>query len=535
MTESVDNSLCRGRVISLQSIAIAALQIVNCKSAIDNLQERAVRADVIRAAWLSLLAVAMSLSATAAFGQAAWEFSPYQVKVWLALEDRPELGGNFPQRIGELLLGRAEVVFGGAWQIESSPAPLAIATDFLARPDELTPDSMNAAADKVLDNDKIFLVAVMFAGDNYRIAVREVDGRTRQTGPAIARTAGQREAIGLAAWDAILDSFTPLAKVETVTEKQVQLRVRAGGLLVDPASPALIQPGHVLKPVLRRNDKNGQPMKNGIQPLDWTLLTVNDRTDALLDCTLHSGFRAPIPARGSARLDRLAFLAKPRYGSTRIILTARNDPERRLTGYEVFVKGQGKDETFLLGSTDWHGAVEIERSDVPFRMLYVRNGDQLLARLPLAPGFERELVAKTMEDDSRLQAEGFVIALHGRTVDLVAQREILVTQFRSHVLKKNLDQAREVLERFRTLDTRETLVQDLNSQLLEVTSSDPLTQKRIDKLFSDARKMLQNKFLDPELINVLQRELNAAPGAPATTPATTPAPPTTPATASSGS
>ncbi len=465
----------------------------------------------IRNSLAAALLVTLLIWPAAAFGQAAWEFSPYQVKVWLALEDRPELGGGFPERIDELLLGRAEVVFGGAWQIESSPAPLAIATDFLARPREVTPDDVNAAADKVLENDKIFLVAVTFAEGNYRITVREVDGRTRQTGPVIERAAGQREAIGLAAWDAILDSFTPLAKVESVLDKQVQLRVRAGGLLIDPASPALIQPGHVLKPVLRRNDKSGQPMKNGIQPLDWTLLTVNDRTNALLDCTLHSGFRAPIPARGSARLDRLAFLAKPRYGSTRIVLTARSDPERRLTGYEVFVKGQEKDETYLLGSTDWQGAVEIARSDVPFRMLYVRNGNQLLARLPLAPGFERELVAKTMEDDSRLQAEGFVLALHGRTVDLVAQREILITQFRSLMQKQNYVEARKLLEQFRTLDTRETLVQDLNAQQVAVTSGDRLTQQRIDMLFSDARKMLQNKFLDPEMINVLQRELNAAP------------------------
>jgi hypothetical protein len=177
----------------------------------------------------------------------------------------------------------------------------------------------------------------------------------------------------------------------------------------------------------------------------------------------------------------------------------------------VFVKGQGENETYLLGVTDWQGTVEIGRSDVNFQMLYVRNGGQLLARLPTAPGFERELVAKTVEDDSRLQAEGFVLALQGRTMDLVAEREILVSQFRRRVKKGEHDVARALLERFRTLDTREDLVRDLDAQQQAVTSGDPLTQKRIDKLFGDARKMLQNKLLDPEMINVLQRELSTAP------------------------
>lgn len=459
----------------------------------------------------ALLAAALLLPAIRAHGQAAWEFSPYQVQVWLSLEDRPELRGAFEQRTKETLAGRAEVIFGALWRIETSATPRAVAADVLERPLTVTPEMLAEAIPEALTNDKLFLASVKFEGLEYRIAVREIDGRTRQAGPLIERVAGQREVIPLLVWDAIVESFAPLAKVETVDEKQVQLRIRAGGLVTDDASPALIHPAQVLKPVLRRNGKDGQPTKNGIQPLDWTLLTVGKRTGSLLDCELHSGYRAPLPIRGSSRLERLAFLAKPRYSSTRIVLTARTDPQQRLSGYEVFVKGQGENETFLLGVTDWRGSVEIQRTDSNFQLLYVRNGGQLLARLPTAPGFERELIAKTIEDDSRLQAEGFVRALQGRTMDLVAEREILIAQFRRHVKKGEYDVASKLLERFRKLDTRQDLVRDLDAQQQAVTSGDPLTQKRIDQLFGDARKMLQNKFLDPEMINVLQRELAAAP------------------------
>ena len=519
MSATANNSnacfaLQHGALAAPASSPFCTLHFAFCilQSAICNLQSAICnRRSVLRLLCFSLAALALLAAPKQALAQAAWEFSPYQVQVWLALEDRPELGGQFHQRVGGVLTGRAEVVFGSVWQLNAAAAPPAIAAPALQHLESVNAEAIAGAAPQALENDKLFVVAVRFGPAGYRLRVREIDGRTRQAGPVIERTCGQREAIGISAWDAIVESFTPLAKVESVLEKQVELRLRAGGLITDPASPALIQPGQVLKPVIRRNDKTGKPGKNGIQPLDWTLLTVTGRTDTLLASELHSGFRAPIPVRGSARTERLAFLAKPRYGSTRIVLSARIDPQRRLSGYEVFVKGQGTDETFLLGVTDWQGAVEIARSDVAFRMLYVRNGGQLLARLPLSPGFERELVAKTVEDDSRLQAEGFVLALHERTRDLVAQREILVAQFRARIKDKKFDEARSMLERLRTLDTRDDLVRDLDAQQQAVVSEDPLTRQRIDKLFGDARNMLQSKYLDPDLISVLQRELAAAP------------------------
>ena len=462
--------------------------------------------------WVALVACLSSLPlARSAHAQAAWEFSPYQVQVWLALEDRPELGPQFTRQVRDVVVDRAEVRMGAVWRLDAAVAPRAVAAQVLASPASVVADTILAADPKALENDKLYLVGVQFRSGEYLITAREIDGRTRQSGPVLERVAQQREAIPLVAWDLILDSFTPLTKIETVNDNAIETRLRAGGLITDPASPALIQPGQVLKPVIRRNGKDGQPGKNGIAALDWTVLTIESRTEALLKCTLHSGYRAPIPVRGSARTERLAYLARPRHGSTRIVLTARNDPQRRLSGYEVFVKGQGADETYLLGVTDWQGAVEIVRSDVPFRMLYVRNGGQLLARLPLAPGFERELVAKTIEDDSRLQAEGFVLALQGRTMDLVARREILIAQFRDRLAKGERAEAAELLEAFRTLDTREILVRELDSQQQQIISADTLTQKRIDKLFGDARKMLQNKYLDPEMVNVLQRELQSAP------------------------
>jgi hypothetical protein len=443
------------------------------------------------------------------WAQAAWEFSPYDVKVWFAAEPLPELGSGFQARLAATLKERAEAVFPAAWRLTATVVPPSIRPAMLTRLEAITAVEVKAAESQALAVDKIFLVAIRSEGNAYDVTVREVDGRTRQSGPPIRRAAPQRESIPLAAWDAIVDSFAPLVRIESVDPqtRQVGARLRAGGLILDPASPALIQPGDVLKPVIRRNDKNGEPAKNGIQAVEWTLLVVSERVESLLHCQLQSGYRMPIPVRGGTRTERLAYLAKTRYPSTRIVLTARSDETRRLSGYEVFVKGQGNDQTELLGVTDWQGAVELPRADVRFRLLYVRNGGQLLARLPVAPGFERELVAATVEDDSRLQAEGFVLALQGRTMDLVARREILALLIRSKIKEKKVEEARALLERFRKLETRADLIRDLDAQLDLVKSADPITQKRIDKLFGDARDMLQNKHLDPGIVNQLEREL----------------------------
>ena len=290
--------------------------------------------------------------------------------------------------------------------------------------------------------------------------------------------------------------------------------MRAGVLITDPGSPALIQPGDALRPFIRRNEKNGEPAKNGIQTIAWTVLSVESRHASLLDCTVSSGYRTPIPARANARMERLAVVARPRLPETRVVLQSRGTDPHPLTGYEVFVKGVDDKPTQLLGVTDWRGSIEVPRGDVLVRTLYVKNGNQLLARLPLVPGDEREMVATTIEDDYRLQTEGFVMALQGRVTDLVARREILAARIRKRITEGKLDDALQLLEDYRGLQSRDELIKDLDSQQGDVAANDAaldkLTRIRINQLLGEARTLLQNKYLDPETKNVLAKELEKA-------------------------
>ena len=491
---------------------------------------------------LSLLLLGLWLAVphtTPAWGQAAWEFSPYQVQVWIAQDDAPELAAITGPRLDQFLADRAETVFGAVWKLELAPAPALLATEILGRienisieqvraiskPPKLAKEDKEAKAAKdavqakdtvpakdVLRGDKLYCVALAAETGRIHIRVRELDCRARTWGPVLERWTAQPAAAPWEVWDAIVDSFTPIVKIETVEMKQIGARLRAGGLIVDPASPALIQPGMVLRPIIRRNERHGEPLKGGVQAISWTLLEVQSRSDAVLICELYSCYRAPIPTKSGPRTDRLAILAKPRHASTRVSIRSRAAKSDWLSGYEIYSKGKEPEPNQLLGVTDWRGSIEIPRGDQNLRVLLVRNGAQLLARLPLAPGFEAEAVATTIEDDTRLEAEGFITALQGRILDLEARREILKSRIRAKIRDNNLAEAQTLLAEFRSLEGRAEIRRDMDRELSEISKlkvGEKITTARINVLFVDAGKLL-GKFLDPDLTSILTKELDDA-------------------------
>jgi hypothetical protein len=480
--------------------------------------------------WLGLVTLASEVR-----GQAAWEYSPYQVRIWVALQATPQLSPEILPPLGAALASRSEAVLGALWSVELQAAPESLRHELLQQMDSMKAEQLTAADKKSLDVDKVYLVGISLSPEGYDVAVREIDGRSRQLGPVSRRRVASQDEFATAIWDLVLGSFTPLSRIERVTDDQIVARVRAGGLIVDPASPGLIDQGMVLRPVVRRNDRSGQPAKvGGISPLPWTLLRVDQRADALLNCKLFSGYRGVLPTRGGSRLERLALVVKQRYPSTRLVLESRGDASKRLAGYSIYsmspeAKATAPAETpqpmgepaaeqpgdqpptpELLGSTDSFGAIDLPRSGLT--MLYVKNGRQLLARLPILPGQADELTAQMSDDEGRLQAEGFVLALQSRALDLVARREILAARIRARLKDKKFDEAQALLEDFRRLETRQDLTRALDEAQQSLPPSDRLTKSRIDKLIADARGLLANKQLSDELINQLTRELAAAKG-----------------------
>jgi hypothetical protein len=458
----------------------------------------------------SVLLVVIAIPAIAR-GQAAWEYTPYQARVWLALQPTPQLPGSLIATTGESISSRATSVWKGVLQIDLTAPPSALRLELPRNLDSISAEAIAAVASRAdLDLDKLFLAFVRYRDGAIDVSLRELDCRSRQIGPIVERSCAGVGELPTAVWDAIADSFTPLARIEQVEDHAMQLRLRAGGMITDPTSPAVVEPGMVLRPVVRRNDRSGQPAKGGIQPIDWTFLTVDERAGAVLACTLSSGYRTSVPPRGGVRLERLALLVRPRHEATRLVLRSRSEPTKPLVGYEIH-RGAGSDEqSQILGLTDASGSIVLPLGDAELETLVVRNGRQLLARLPLIPGQQDTMTARIVDDDGRLIAEGLIGALNSRVLDLVARREILASQVRARTKEGKLADARRLLDDFRRLESRTDLSRDLDRYRRQATSTDKLTQSRIDRLFVDAQRMLRSKPLSDELLADLTREVSAA-------------------------
>jgi hypothetical protein len=453
------------------------------------------------------LVILLNCLTSAAWAQAAWEYSPYMVRVWMSVPVSPQLSAPMLNEIVARVESRAEAVVGAPWSATIEPMPLAI-RDRLWGTLEITAEQLKADAPEALTADKVMLVAIEPGSLGWDIAAREFDCRTRQTGPLIRRPAGCTHEIPFAVWDALREAFVPIAKIESVDGTTVVARLRAGGLVTKSGSPVLVHQDQALQPVVRRNDRGGEPAaKTGIQALAWTLLAVESRDESLLMCKLHSGYRGSLTARATPRTERFALLIKPQFDATTLALRSRTGDGRPLSGYEIYTKRPDAEDVVHLGTSDWRGQIDLPRGQAELTLILIRNGTQLLARLPIVPGQEQRLVADLMDDDGRLQAEGAVAALYSRALDLVARREILASRFRARLKENKLDEAQKLLEEFRRLESRSDLGRALDEMMRSTEANDRLTQQRINKLFVDARKLLTVKGLADDTINVLASEL----------------------------
>ncbi len=230
---------------------------------------------------------------------------------------------------------------------------------------------------------------------------------------------------------------------------------------------------------------------------------------------------------------------KPEFASTRLELRARvpaGSGNRTtvgppLAGCEIHAKYPGEENTELVGLTDYSGGIDLLPTEKPLRLFYIKNGGQLLARLPLVVGQQTAITANVMDDDPRLRAEAYIKSLQSRVIDLVARREILAVRIRSKINKGEIEEARQLVSEFRSLTTSVQLTRELDDMQRRSSNVPGITGKRISKVFQDGQKLLAG-FLDPEMANKLAREVTEAEQqGPATTPSAEPAavevPPTT--------
>lgn len=425
-----------------------------------------------------------------------------------AISYRPntDLHGVVPNFVSEGFKTLDQVI--GAWSQDGTEAllvPRGLALP-LENPDpKILPLEIEGLLGDVFKRyDKIFVVRLETARMPIDIQVMEIDCLMRMQGPVVRARALAKTRLIDEIGQAISRAFGPMVRIEEAATKEVEGRVRAGGLIMDSDSPAAIHEGDYLQPALRKDDREGEPII--MEPLDWAFLYVDEVDGAKLKMTLHAGRRGGLQGRLNSRTYRVGYRIRPYHANTTIRLHAQGRPDQPLQGYELHEKDLETSEFSFVGRTDWGGRFVIEKADQPLRLLYVKNGGAVLAKLPCVPGEDRVATADIRGDDLRLQAEAYIRGVQNAIIDLVALRQLLAARIRLRLQKGNVDEARELLSALRKAGTYDVLSKDMRKKREEMETDDRQQMAMINQLFDQTRTML-TKYIDEKIIRELEADV----------------------------
>jgi hypothetical protein len=436
--------------------------------------------------------------------ETVWEYSPYRVKVWIALELTPQLGPGTLSRIEDEVVWLSEQVDLSGWRMMPESAPTVWQSRILYDLSQLQlPEEAEDRKAILGDADKLIFVAIKRASNGYKVEAREYDSTTEIMGPVFSEDCWFIHRLGRQTYRAIENAFSPLARVEEANEGRATVKMRASGLIQGPqfgaedaiAPPTYIKDSDVMIPLIKHVGRL-QLDRSQIRVLDWTCLSIEQREGDLIQCKVSSMFRSPLGSRTSRRQQRYAIVAKSGGATTTIVMHSNDKDKEPLSGYNVYYVDQEKQEPILLGKSDWRGEVTVDQTYGRFQTLYVKNGERVLSRMPLVVGYYDRVDAPVLSDEIRLRAEGIIQGLQSQFLDLVARREVYSARIRYRIGAGEFDGAEELLNELRDLPTREQFEDIINQQERLLQSDDTREQARINGMFTELRTLLLKHVSD---------------------------------------
>jgi len=323
--------------------------------------------------------------------------------------------------------------------------------------------------------------------------IREFDVRTQLFGEIRQVDAAYLSQLPELLFEGMTASLTPITRVVQVDGAAIMLEERAGELLALQETLPPVSQRQVLIPVTRTNDRDGNPQL--IRRVDWTFLSVEENSGGLLSTTMQTGLRSPINARMRPRHQQLALLAKPNDDHTTIQFASYISRDMPLPICDVLESISGRRQAVNIGTTSLRGEFRIDYlAERPVRLLYVRNGTNLIARIPVMPGVNRVLTAEVPVADSTLHAESLVLGIQEEILDTLATRQILVSQavtFRQRSDRKGFD---DTVLKLRQLKTQQNYESELNILKLQLPYDDSISRRRIETMIEQTRKFIRDSL-----------------------------------------
>ena len=445
---------------------------------------------------------------------AAWEYRPYEVQVWLSSDGSPGIESNLEQLKTELVR-QSELIDPSGWVLSVASTPGEWRWNFLdAMYEPIKFTAELGSLDSLAAMDKLIAVNLRGSIDGYHYEMRELDIRTQQWGPLVEGAASSLGQLDSSVMHGITRAFMPIARVDRVSENDdVFLRARAlqacirpdrtadGGWKVtaNTDSPVWIKDNDRFLPVIRKTDRQGNLLK--LEPIEYTFLTIESKEEAQVVCSIQSYHRAPLHGRKSKRSQKLALVIRPPARSTTLQLVARGDEPVNLEGYEVWSRrpNQSREEpSEFIGKTDWKGEIEIVPSESGLRILFIKHGNRPLKKLPMLPGLFDHMVSTVPDDEARLYAQGIISGMNSEILNLVAKRRVYEAEIGLALERKDLAEARDLLTRYQELPSP----QDLRNLLadeelrLQTQTSDRRELDYITRMFNTLQEVLSSKVVD---------------------------------------
>ncbi|TWT90022.1 hypothetical protein Mal64_04050 [Pseudobythopirellula maris] len=485
---------------------------------------------------LGVALAAFTATTTGAEESRLWRLAPYRVRAVLAFEGPSVATDRFAAETTRVFEQDVRRNAGSLWRLETEPAGLEARVVIAEMNDSAagSPDWSPPAGP-----DKTWILSVRETARGVELMACEYDHTLLLWGAPVREEVVAIDETPIRLSALTRKVFARLARFDLDSNDSSQVRLAYRGASM--AGLKGVRPeagsGVVFKPFLQKTDRNGVPLDESTQPTPWTyLLTLEPPADAgesepsegdagqshSQSAKIYSNSPRPFGARRRGGVEQIALAAHGDGGQATLRLVTKDAAETPLPGYTAIVRDEATRKPVPIGVSNSLGEITIT-GDEPVIRVFLVAGDQTVAILPVAPGVDHELLVRLPDERPRLTAKIKLSAIEESLIDQVAQRKLLEANIRSLIEEDALEEADRQMQNYDALPGRPQFNRMIDSAEQQCRSKDPHVQRRVDRMFEDARAVLAI-YLDARASLEIKEALSQA-HRQASSPANSPAPP----------
>ncbi len=412
--------------------------------------------------------------------KAAWEDRPYNVRIYVAAPTESVSPILLPKNLAQTIKERCRLRWGNFWNVDVVESAKELFPTVEVSSDESNP--VSELPKEWAGVDKVFFAVLSLN----TFEIQEFDTTTHRFGQKITVPLENRAKADDVLIQGLENVFSPLAKLEKFAEGKALLSFRGKNLVPsDTPSP------NALLPFVRVSDRSNQLI--AVSRIPWTVLQP-ESDDTGVQYRLESGVRDPLGARRRGRTEIYALAVQTPMAATTLRLVPRSPKAAThdtLPHYDVFEKIPGAKTPEKIGRTASDGTFVVEpMAERPVRVLVFRDGVTMVAQLPVVRGVDRDVKVPLPDDAVRLEAQAALIGLQEEMIDQVARRDILKLREKKFEEQGNQQRLRDTRTELLKMKTANRFHLEVNMLRDRFHSDDPIVERRLEKMFKDTRKMV---------------------------------------------